>query len=1090
MIPVKIVSLISLLYIGLLFGVAYFAEKRLKDGRSIISNPYIYSLSLAVYYTSWSYYGLVGQAANVGIAFLAAYMGPTLIAFSWWFLLRKMVRISKEQNILSIADFVSSRYGKSVLLGSIVTIFSIMAIMPNLALQLKAVAYTFDLLAASHKATGGLTSFLPALPSFIDTAFIAALFLGVFSILFGARHLDASERHEGLVAALALQSVVKLIAFIAVGIFVTYGLFDGMTDIFTRFTAQFPDRTELFLLDTPQVPYSLWFSWLLFPIMAVMFLPHQFHVMVIENSDENHILDAMWIFPTYTLLLALFVMPIALGGTIVNSGDTATADYFAIHLPLQTGHPWLAMLVFIGGFSASAGMVILESVVLSTMILNHLVIPLILKLEIEVSDMSQILINIKRLGIIAVVLLGHIYYQLIGEPYTLINIGVVSMIAASQFAPAIIGGLFWKRATRRGALAGLIMGFILWFYTLLLPLLVKSSWFYDQLLPLLVRWGWLERDILQDGPFGLAFLRPQELFGLSNLDMLSHSLFWTLFFNLGAFIAISLFSEPDKSEAEQAVKFVDALKTREEPIQLKRMSKAPTIVEFTALMTKFIGEKQAHAAIVPYLEDRQIDERGSLAENELPSLKRFTERVLAGSVGAAAAGIIVDSYLEARGSGMEDVFDIFGTVTLSRTASREQLGVLYEAAKIVASGADLKTIQDNILKLLQEQFKFETCIIRILDEDQRCLTVRGHRGMSFHHFDESVRELNMETYAGEAFLTNSTVVVNDADVMKKPISARVVRQEGIKSFAHVPIMIEGKAVGLLSAFSKSMKGIFTDEFIELFKSLSGQIGIALRNARQAEKLIKAKEHEKEMQIAKTIQLGLLPPRAPDVMGVTLVGTCIPAHEVGGDYYDFLVRGDDAIDLVIADVSGHNVGAALMMAETRAFIQAEVKSLQSPGDILRSLNELLYEDLTRAELFITMFYLNYNADKQKLAFGSAGHTPPIVWRANSQTCERLDAEGLILGVKRKVVFEEKLVQLYPGDILLLFTDGITEATDPAGNFFGEEQLCALLKEYHACSPQQLIDNLLNQVRLFIGVQSFIDDISLVVMRIEKQSVNRL
>ena len=268
-----------------------------------------------------------------------------------------------------------------------------------------------------------------------------------------------------------------------------------------------------------------------------------------------------------------------------------------------------------------------------------------------------------------------------------------------------------------------------------------------------------------------------------------------------------------------------------------------------------------------------------------------------------------------------------------------------------------------------------------------------------------------------------------------------------------------------------MKGIFTDEFVELYTNLAGQIGIALRNAGQAEKLIQAKEHEKEMQIAKTIQLGLLPTRAPDITGISLVGTCVPAREVGGDYYDFLTHGANVLDLVIADVSGHNVGAALIMAETRAFIQAEAKNIQSPREILSSLNELLYEDLTRAELFITMFYLSYDAERLKLSFASAGHNPPMVWRSNLQTCERLDAEGLILGVKRKVAFEEKQVQLQPGDVLLMYTDGITEATDPAGVLFGEDRLCALIEEYQALPPQQILTNLLKQVRSFAGTQSF-------------------
>jgi Na+/proline symporter/serine phosphatase RsbU (regulator of sigma subunit) len=1068
MIPVAIVATISLLYIGLLFAVAYYADRRQEAGRSVTSSSLVYSLSLGVHYTSWTFYGIIGMAATTGISFLALYLGNTLMAFTWWFLLRKMVRVSKEQNITSIADFISSRYGKSTLLGGMITLFSTVVIMPFIALQLKAVAYTFDLLTATPgEAAGFRNHLIPALPPSIDTAFIVALFLALFAILFGARRLDVSERHEGLVAAIALQSVVKLVAFLTVGVFVTYGLFDGFTDIFTRFTARFPDRTRLFLLGP--APYASWFTLLFASMMWVMFQPRQFHMMVIENSDEEHIRDAMWGFSVYTFFIILFAMPIALGGSIMNGGNTATADFFIIHLPLETGHHWIALLVFIGGFSAAAGMVMVESVVLATMVLNHLVMPIILKLDIGATDISRTLINLKRAGITAVILLGYLYYRVVGESTTLINIGVISLIAATQFAPAVIGGLYWKRATRHGAMTGLVLGFALWFYTLITPLFVRS--------------GWLDGGILDNGPFGLGFLRPRELFGLGGLDPLSHALFWSMFFNLGAFIAISILTRPDRNEAEQAVNFVDVFEAREAPLPRKRISKAPTVVEFVDLMTKFIGEKQAHAAIAEFIEDQPIDERGSLSEYELPILKRYTERVLAGSVGAAAAGTILDSYLAARGSELEDVFDIFGTVTLSRTSSREQLSVLYEAARIVAGKADLQAILDSILEQLQAQFKFDLCVIRILDEEQRCLTVRARKGTISDHLDELDRRLDAETYAGTAFLTSSLVVANDTDVLAKPVSDRVARREGIKSFAHAPITIEGETVGILSAFSKSMKGIFTDEFAELFMNLAGQIGIALRNASQAEKLIAAKEHEKEMQIARTIQMGLLPTRAPDVARVSLAGACVPAREVGGDYYDFLPRGTSALDLVIADVSGHNVGAALMMTEVRTFIRSEAKIIRSPSAILGALNEFLYEDLTRAELFITMFYLNYDATRRRLSFANAGHNPPLLWRSRSRTYEWLDAEGLILGVRRTVVFEEKVAELLPGDLLLLYTDGITEAANQEGDLFGEERLCALLKEHRALPPQQIIDTLLAQVRLYTGTRTFNDDISLVIMRME-------
>ncbi len=556
-----------------------------------------------------------------------------------------------------------------------------------------------------------------------------------------------------------------------------------------------------------------------------------------------------------------------------------------------------------------------------------------------------------------------------------------------------------------------------------------------------------------------------------------------MFFNLGAFFAFSFLTKADKNDIEQAIQFVDVFKLHDEPVQRERMSKPPSVMEFVNLMTKFIGEKQAHAAIAQHIEDRQIDERGSLSEYELPVLKRFTERTLAGSVGAAAARVIVDSYLAARGSEMVDVFDIFGTVTLSRTSSREQLSVLYEAAKTVASGADIQTVQDGILELLMQQFRFDLCVIRILDANKMMLTVRSQRGMSSQHLDESDRELKMETYAGEAFLTNVVMAVNDTDFINKPLAAHTILRERITSFVHAPITIEGEPIGLISAFSRSMKGIFTDEVIQLFKNLAGQIGIALRNARQTEMLIDAKRQEKELQIARAIQLGLLPEGTPLIRGISLGGSCIPAREVGGDYYDFLPRSHASLDMVIADVSGHNVSAAIIMAETRAHIHARLKNIQNPAAMLSALNDCLYDDLTRSELFITMFYLNFDSDRKRLSFSNAGHNPPVVWRSNSQTCEWLDAEGLILGVKRDVHFEEKQVQLRTGDILVLYTDGITEAANPDELLFGESRLCALLEEFHALSPQQIVENVLEQVRCFTGTQSLVDDVSLVVMKLE-------
>jgi Na+/proline symporter/serine phosphatase RsbU (regulator of sigma subunit) len=1069
MISAKIVLLISLAYFALLFLVAYCAGKRRETKRSLLSNSYVYSFSLAVYCTSWTFFGSVGRAATNGLEFLPIYLGPTLIAFTWWFFLRKMVRISKQQNIVTIADFISSRYDRSAILGAIVTRFSNFGIMPDIALQLKAIAHSIDLLSTPLTAPElGFYALSDKLPPYIDTAFIVALVLALFGVLFGARHLDSSERHEGLVVAVAFESLVKLVAFIAVGIFVTYGLFDGFTDIFQRFFEQFPERRELFRLGTEQTPYTKWFTLIILSMMAIMFLPRQFHIMITENADENHIKKAMWRFPAYMFLINLFVIPIALGGMILNGGDTSQADFFVLTLPLSAGHPWLALLVFIGGLSASAGMVMVSSVTISTMILNHLVMPCILRLKLNRQDFSGVLVNLKRFGIVGVVFLGYFYFRLIGDSYALVNMGLISFMAATQFAPSVIGGLYWKRANRKAATVGLSLGFLLWFYTLLIPSFVRS--------------GWISADILQNGLFNIALLKPLELFGLKDFDIYTHSLFWSLLFNLAAYLSLSFFTRQTESEAQQANEFVDVFGEQVQPTQLKRISKAPTIMEFVELMSKFIGEKPAHAAITDFLSDHEVDARGSLPDHEIPQLKNFTERTLAGHVGAAPARIILENYLSTRGSEMENVFDIFGTVTISHAASREQLSVLYDASQIVSSGVKLQETLDNILELLAQQFKFDLCVIRFLEESNMTLVVKSQNGMTSDHFGQSERNLNMETYIGQAFLSNVTTVVNDTDFLDKPASAQIIQREGITCFAHTPIVVEGESVGVLSAFSRSVKGIFTNEFIALFENLAGQVGIAWRNDKQLYELLHAREQERELQIAKDIQMSLLPSEIPQLPQIAFAGLCVPAHHIGGDYYDFIPRDADSFDLVIADVSGHNLGSALIMAETRTFIHALLDSIETPAEMLHALNRFFYNNMNCSDLFVTMFYLQYHVNTQTLSYTSAGHNNPLLWRCRQKSLVLLDAEGLIFGIKQEVVFEQKSTKLEPGDTLLLYTDGIIEAEDSSGEFFGIERLGKLIEECDHMPPQDLIDRIMDQVRIFTGLRHFNDDITLVVMKV--------
>jgi Na+/proline symporter len=543
----ELILLCAFAYIGLLFAIAYVGDKRAEIGRSIISNSYIYALSLAVYCTAWTFYGSVGRAATAGLGFLPVYIGPTLALALGWLVLRKIIRISKVQRITSIADFIASRYGKSPTLGSVVTIIAVLGVVPYISLQLKAISTSY--LIIKEYPNLHVPRHFAQFPVFHDTAFYIALILAVFTILFGTRHLDATERHEGLVAAIAFESMVKLLAFLAVGSFVTYGMNGGFSDIFQR-AAAVPELKQAFTMGNWIGSYGNWSIHIFLSMMSVMFLPRQFQVTVVENVNEEHLHKAIWLFPLYLLAINIFVLPIAFAGVLHFRGAGMDADTFVLTMPISAHQGGLALLVFIGGMSAATGMVIVATIALSTMICNDLVMPVLLRLPFPAltqrQDLSTIVLAIRRGSIILVLLLGYAYFHFVGDYYTLVSIGLISFTAVAQFAPSILGGIFWKRATGAGALSGLIAGFLVWLYTLVFPSLIQA--------------GFLDKRLLTEGPFGLAALKPFQLFGLGDFDYIAHAVFWSMLANLSLFIGVSLFSRQSAIEHTQASLFVDVFK--------------------------------------------------------------------------------------------------------------------------------------------------------------------------------------------------------------------------------------------------------------------------------------------------------------------------------------------------------------------------------------------------------------------------------------------------------------------------------------------------------------------------------------------------
>jgi Na+/proline symporter/nitrogen-specific signal transduction histidine kinase len=675
----------ALAYMGVLFGIAYYGDQRADAGRSIIANPYIYTLSLAIYCTAWTFYGSVGLAAKSGVDFLPVYLGPTLMAILFWFVLRRIVRITKVHRITSIADFVASRYGKSGLLAGMVTVIVVLGILPYIAIQLKAIATSFSLL-RQYPAVS-MAAVATQHPVWSDTTFYVALVLILFAILFGTRHIDNTERHEGMVAAVAFESLFKLVAFVAVGLVVTFGVFGGPGDLF-RQAATHPDLAALMRFEVIPGGYGGWLSLTFLSMMAFLFLPRQFQVLVVENVNEVHIRKAIWLFPLYLFLINLFVLPIALGGRLTFGDGEVDADMFVLALPMAEHLPDLALLAFLGGLSAATSMILFETVTLSTMVCNDLVMPLLLRANprwlSSRTDLSGLLLGIRRVGIAGLILLGYLYFRFVAESYALVASGLVSFAAAAQFAPPILIGLFWKRANRRGALLGLSGGFLVWTYTLLLPAMARS--------------GWIGAGFIEQGPFGLELFKPYALFGLDNLDPYMHAVFWSMLLNVGGLVFGSLLTRPDPIEQVQASQFVNVLeRERHDGDSLLWRGVAET-TDLYDLLARFLGPQRAGEAF-----DRYAQQHDGYPLQADSRLIHYTERLLAGAIGAASARVMISSIVMGEVLSIEEVMTILDESTQVIEYSRR---LEQKSRELEATSAELREANNRLRELdrLKDEF--------------------------------------------------------------------------------------------------------------------------------------------------------------------------------------------------------------------------------------------------------------------------------------------------------------------------------------------------------------------------------------------------
>ncbi|MDE0590037.1 ATP-binding protein [Halocynthiibacter sp. C4] len=626
MVSFNVLVTVCLAYVAALFLIAWFAERRAAAGRiGWLQSPIVYTLSLSIYCTAWTFYGAVGYAARSGLEFATIYLGPTIVMIGWWWILRKLVRIGKMQRITSVADLISSRFGKSTSLGVIVTLLAVIGTTPYIALQLQSVTLSLAVFAdPQSEAARDLNS----------TAIWIAAGLAVFTVLFGTRNLDANERHHGVVTAIAVEAVVKLVALIAVGVFVVWGVAGGVGDTLARI-----DASEISQIKPDA---SRWISLTFLSAAAFICLPRMFQVMVVENAKESHVATASWAFPLYLLAMCIFVLPIAVVGLDLLPEGT-NPDLFVLTVPLSQQQNGLAMLSFLGGFSSATSMVIVAAIALSTMVSNHIVMPIWLsknKSGAMVSgDVRQVVLIARRCSIAGVLALGYLYFRFSGGGEALAAIGLISFAGVAQVLPALLGGIFWRGATRTGAIIGVVIGFSIWSYTMFLPSLGAN--------------GLMSAAFLAEGPFGITWLRPQALFGIEGLDPVVHAIVWSISLNTLGFCIGSLLSFPSPMERLQGAQIVNVF----EHSQAAKgwAGHVGEAEDLLVMAQRIMGPEQAQRL---FQTVAVAQGKGGFLPDPSPQFLEQLERELAGSVGAATAHAMIGQIVGGATVSVEDLMAV------------------------------------------------------------------------------------------------------------------------------------------------------------------------------------------------------------------------------------------------------------------------------------------------------------------------------------------------------------------------------------------------------------------------------------------------
>ncbi|NRT13314.1 ATP-binding protein [Flavobacterium sp. 14A] len=650
--------IILALYVSMLFYIAHWAEK--KSHSKWTNNAYIYSFSLAVYCSAWTYYGSIGVAATSGLSYLTIYVGPIIIIPTWMIILKKIIRISRVNKITSIADFISLRYGNSRFLGALVTLVCIFGILPYIALQLKSISDTFNIVTRTASSTN----------IFSDTTTYVCLALALFASYYGTKYVDASEKRRGIVTAVAIESILKLIFFLIIGSYVTFYVFDGFDDIYVKASLleNFAQKNTIGGLSEG----LNWFFLCVLSMFAIFLLPRQFHTSIVENNKEKHIQTAIWLFPLYLLLFNIFVYPIAWGGNILFEGQRLNADTYSLLIPQYFDNKFLTVMVFLGGFSAAISMIIVSSISLATMLSNNLLIPygFVGSLQdVSQEKNSKRIVLSRKIGIFLLIIFAYAIYRGFVLDYSLVSIGLVSFVVIAQLAPAFFGAIFWRRGSKKGAVTGIILGFIVCLYTILIPYAIgvtKSS-----------------STFIQEGPWGYGMFKPFAIFGLDYLEPIPHAFFWSMLLNVMSYLAISVSFKGNYRERNYAEMFVDIDKyitNHENAFVWKGIA---YVSDIQKVLKRFLGEARTARALAFFNAKYNVDKNNNTADAKFI---KFAENLLTGHIGTASAKILIASVIKEDKISLPEVLRIL-------EESKENLII---NKKLTDTSRALKTISEQL----------------------------------------------------------------------------------------------------------------------------------------------------------------------------------------------------------------------------------------------------------------------------------------------------------------------------------------------------------------------------------------------------------